>query len=91
MGELTRMVCEISNAPLPKRKVPDPVVLAGAALLTKVADLSGKPPPLGISVDEMRNVKEGSVFDGSKAERELGLAYTPIRKAIEEEVASHKK
>jgi len=26
--------------------------------------------------------------DGSKAERELGLVYSPLRKAIEEEVAS---
>jgi hypothetical protein len=39
----------------------------------------------------MRNLKEGRIFDGSKAERELGLAYTPIREAIEEEVASHRK
>ncbi len=35
----------------------------------------------------MRNAKEGAVFDGSKAERELGVTYTPIRQAIEEEVA----
>ncbi len=41
MGELTRIVCEISGAPLPKMSVPDRVVMAGAMLLTKVADLSG--------------------------------------------------
>jgi hypothetical protein len=39
----------------------------------------------------MRNLKEGAVFDGSKAERELNIAYTPIRQAIEEEVASHRR
>jgi dihydroflavonol-4-reductase len=91
MGELTRMVCELSGAPVPKRRVPDPLMLAGAALLTRVSDLSGKPPPLGMSTDEMRNAKEGAVFDGSKAERELGVTYTPIRQAIEEEVASHRR
>ncbi|MDQ5827548.1 MAG: NAD-dependent epimerase/dehydratase family protein [Chloroflexota bacterium] len=87
MGELTRIVCEISGAPLPKMSVPDRVVMAGAMLLTKVADLSGRPPLLGMSADTMRNIKEGTVFDGSKAERELGITYTPIRQAIEEEVA----
>jgi dihydroflavonol-4-reductase len=90
-GEHTRMVCEISGAPQPNRSIPGPVVMAAAALLTKVADLSGRPPFSGMSSDSMRNVREGAVFDGSKAERELGLSYTPIRKAIEEEVASHQK
>ncbi len=90
-GEFTRLICEISGAPLPRWRLPGPVVMAAAALLTKVADLSGKPPFAGMSIDSIRNVKEARVFDGSKAERELDLAYTPIREAIEEEVASHKK
>ena len=90
-GEFTRMVCEISGAPLPRWTMPGPVAMAGATLATKVADLSGRPPFSGMSTDTMRNVKEGRVFDGSKVERELGLAYTPIREAIEEEVASHRK
>ncbi len=76
---------------MPKMRVPDPLMLVGAALLTRVADLSEKPPPLGMSTDEMRNAKEGAVFEGSKAERELGVTYTPIRQAIEEEVASHRR
>jgi dihydroflavonol-4-reductase len=88
MGEITRMVSEISGVPLPKRRLPGPVVMAGAALMTKVADLSGRPPLWGMSTDQMRNIREGAVFDGSKAERELGLTYTPIREALEEEVAS---
>jgi dihydroflavonol-4-reductase len=91
MGEVTRMVGEISGVPLPKRRLPGPVVMAGAALLTKVADLTGRPPLSGMSTDQMRNIKEGAVFDGSKSERELNLAYTPIREAIEQEVASHRR
>ena len=91
MGELTRVVCEVSGAPLPRWRLPDPVAMATAALLTKAADLSGRPPYMGMSTDLMRNTKEGAVFDGSKAERELGLGYTPIRTAIEEEVASYRR
>jgi dihydroflavonol-4-reductase len=91
MGDLTRTVCGISGAPLPKVRVPDRAVMAGAALLTKVADLSGRPPLFGMSTDTMRNLKEGAAFDGSKAERELGVTYTPLREALEEEVVSHRK
>ena len=35
-------------------------------------------------------LRAGGAFEGGKAERELGLTYTPIGVAIEEEVASHK-
>lgn len=91
MGELTRMVCELSGAPVPRVRVPDPMAMATAALLTKAADLSGSPPYMGMSTDLMRNTKKGAVFDGSKAERELGVSYTPIRKPLEEEVASHRR
>jgi len=91
MGEVTRMVSEISGVPLPKMRLPGPVVMAGAALMTKVADLSGRPPLSGMSTDQMRNIRESAVFDGSKSERELDLTYTPIREAIEEEIASHRR
>ncbi len=91
IGEVTRMVSEISGVPLPKRRLPGPVVMAGAALMTKVADLTGRPPLSGMSTDQMRNIREGAVFDGSKSERELGLTYTPIREAIEEEIAFHRR
>ena len=41
-----------------------------------------------MAVDQIRVMKEGIRGDGSKAERELGIEYTPIRKAIEEAEAS---
>jgi dihydroflavonol-4-reductase len=91
MGGVTRMVSKISGVPLPKSRLPGPVVMSGAALVTKAADLAGRPPLSGMSTDRMRNVREGSIFDGSKSERELGLSYTPIRDAIQEEVASHRR
>ncbi len=91
MGEVTRMVCEISGVPLPKRRLPGPVVMAVAALMTKVADLTGRPPLSGMSTDQMRNIRAGAVFDGGKSERELGITYTPISEAVGEEVASHRR
>jgi dihydroflavonol-4-reductase len=89
-GEYTRMVCETSGTPPPKRSIPAAAVMAMAWVLTKAAELSGRPPRLGMSTDQMRNLRAGGAFDGGKAERELGLTYTPIGVAVEEEVASHK-
>jgi dihydroflavonol-4-reductase len=83
------MICETSGTP-PIRSIPGAAVMAIATVLTKVADLSGRPPLLGMSTDSMRNLRGGGTFEGGKSERELGLSYTPIRVAIEEEVASHK-
>ena len=88
LRELNRMVSEISGVPLPALRLPGSLAMAGAALLTWLADRIGQPPPWGMSADQIRTMKEGFAFDGGKAERELGLAYTPIRVAVEEEIAS---
>ncbi len=63
--------------------------MVNAALLTWLANLTKKPPMLGMSTDLTRAGKEGFGFDGSKAERELGITYTPIRVAFEEAIASY--
>jgi hypothetical protein len=43
-----------------------------------------------MAIDQIRVMKEGVRADGSKAERELGMSYTPIRNALEETIASLK-
>jgi hypothetical protein len=68
-----------------------------AAVLTCAAILLKSPPVWMmradrrwvISLDSMRTTREGFQFDGSKAERELGIVYTPIRAAIEEAIRSY--
>jgi dihydroflavonol-4-reductase len=85
--ELSEMISEISQVPLPRMQLPDSVVLVIARLLTGLAALTKKPPYLGL--DWCRTAKEGFQGEGTKAERELGLAYTPIRQAVEEAIASY--
>ena len=87
-GQINRMISEISGARLPRMRLPDGLTLAGAHLLTAVARLTGRPPMLGMSLDQIRTMKEGLVVDGSKAARELGIRYTPVRAAIAEEIQS---
>ena len=65
-------------------RVPDALAMATAHLLTGLAALTGRPPRWGLSTDHARTLREGLRFDGSKAERELGFAYTPIADAVRE-------
>ena len=88
-GEINRMVSEISGVRLPPFRLPDFSVVPNAWLLTKVADIIKRPPIWGMAIDQIRVMKEGVRADGSKAERELAIEYTPIRDAVEEAIASY--
>ena len=88
-GEINRMVSEISGVRLPLLRLPDFSVIPNAWLLTKVADIIKRPPIWGMAIDQIRVMKEGVRADGSKAERELAIEYTPIRDAVEEAIASY--
>jgi dihydroflavonol-4-reductase len=89
-GQINQMISEISGAALPRLSMPDWLAMANAALLTLLADVVKRPPPWGMALDQIRTMKEGAEADGSKAERELGITYTPIRAALEEAIASYK-
>ena len=88
-GEINRMVSEISGVRLPLLRLPDFSVIPNAWLLTKVADIIKRPPIWDMAIDQIRVMKEGVRADGSKAERELAIEYTPIRDAVHEAVASY--
>ncbi len=82
--EFNRLVSEIAGVPLPRIVMPDVLVLAASLLATGWAYLSGRPPIWQLAWDSIRTIRAGLEFDGSNAERELGLRYTPIRQALEE-------
>ncbi len=87
-GELNRVICDIAGVPLPPLRFPDAVTVFSARLLTGLANLIKRPPLLDLSVDQVALMRQGFVVDGSKAERELGIRYTPIRQALQEAIAS---
>jgi len=88
LSDYNKLISEVSGVPVPKLSMPVFMTQAGAFMLTALSRISGKEPLLGMSSDQIRIMKHGFRADGSKAERELGLVYSPLRKAIEEEVAS---
>jgi len=85
-SEFYRLISEVSGVPLPILALPDWLATAGAHACTVLASLTGKPPLLDLSVDQVALMRQGFIADGGKAARELGLAYTPIRRALEDEI-----
>ena len=89
--EINKMVSEITSVPLPKLYLPNAVTMLNAYLLTGLANIFKHTPLWGMSIDQMKVMKVGFSVDGSKAERELGIKYTPIRFALQEAIDSFKK
>jgi dihydroflavonol-4-reductase len=89
--EINKMVSEITSVPLPKLYLPNAVTMLNAYLLTGLANIFKQTPLWGMSIDQMKVMKVGFSVDGSKAERELGIKYTPIRFALQEAIDSFKK
>lgn len=84
--EINSLISEVSGVHLPKIEFPEWMTMMNAYLLTGIANLIKKPPLWGMAVGQMKVMKTGFSVDGSKAERELGIKYTPIQDAIRETV-----
>jgi dihydroflavonol-4-reductase len=84
--EFNSMICEISGTTLPSRSLPDYLVKAYALFITGAARVTRWPPRWGLTLDMARMMQMGMIADGSKAEQELGISYTSIRKALEDEI-----
>lgn len=88
MREVYQMTSEISGARTPRFSLPDSAVMGMAAFLTLVANITKRPPMLGLSMDMARIMKAGLQANGSKVVMELGMNYTPVRAALEEYISS---
>jgi dihydroflavonol-4-reductase len=88
--EINTWVSEISGIPLPFISIPNFMARINAFFLTALANITKKPPAWGLSSDFVRNALTDMRADGTKAERELGISYTPVRQAVEECIESFK-
>jgi dihydroflavonol-4-reductase len=89
-GEINHFINELSGARLPLLKLPIWMTTLTSYMLTGIANLIGKPPIWDMSVDQISLMKQGLKVDGSKAERELGITYIPIKTAIGEAIVSYR-
>lgn len=62
------------------RSMPVAAASVAGAIVEVVGRLSGRTPPLCREV--VRTLVHGHTYDGTKAERELGLSYTPVEETL---------
>lgn len=85
-GAVNRMAAELAGVRAPRLTMPGVLAMAGANVATLFARVTGRPPLMGMALEQFRLLRKGLTLDASKVERELGLHYTPLRVAIEDEL-----
>jgi dihydroflavonol-4-reductase len=71
---------EATGRRLDLRFLPGPLVSAGAVVVEAGARAIGRRPPF--CREMVRVLRAGHIYDGSKAQRELGLVYTPFAETL---------
>ncbi|MDF2740323.1 MAG: NAD-dependent epimerase/dehydratase family protein [Actinomycetia bacterium] len=80
-SEAIDLIAVISGLADRPRTLPLPVAMGVASVAETVARVRGRQPKL--CRESVRTLGHPHLYDGSKATRELGLRYTPIRQALE--------
>ena len=83
--EALDLVGEISGVRRRVVSLPAPVATAAGTLVGGAFRLAGKHPPL--CREMVRTLLHGHRYDGSRATRELGLAYTPVADTFRRTIA----
>jgi dihydroflavonol-4-reductase len=85
MTDALSLAAEVAGIDAKPRLAPRAVATIGGACVEAAFKLRGKHPP--VCREMVRTLLHGHRYDGSRAERELGLVYTPavetLRKTIE--------
>jgi dihydroflavonol-4-reductase len=85
MTDALSLAAEVAGIDAKPRLAPRAVATIGGACVEAAFKLRGKHPP--VCREMVRTLLHGHRYDGSRAERELGLTYTPavetLRKTIE--------
>jgi dihydroflavonol-4-reductase len=84
--EYFELIGELADVRVPELNLPEFLLIPVARVLEMLGTLTGRRP--AIPVDILKTTAAGSlIFDGTRAERELGLTYTPLRVALGEAVS----
>ncbi|HWH95788.1 MAG TPA: NAD-dependent epimerase/dehydratase family protein [Baekduia sp.] len=78
--EALALLTEIAGVDHRPRILPAPVASAAAAIAEAGFRVLGRTPP--VCREMVRTMLHGHLYDGSRATRELGLAYTPVRETL---------
>jgi dihydroflavonol-4-reductase len=78
--DLLELAAEVAGVTRAPRLLPRPLATVGGATAELVSRARGKHP--SVCREMVRTLLHGHRYDGSRAERELGLVYTPARETI---------
>jgi dihydroflavonol-4-reductase len=83
--EYFNIISRLANVPVPDTNIPEYLLLPVAKVMELVSRWTGKRPQLPIDV--LKTTAAGSLlFDGSLAEKELGISYTSLEMALKDAV-----
>jgi dihydroflavonol-4-reductase len=88
--EFNEMISEISGVSLPRMSLPDNIVVGLARIFTLFSDIFKLPPLYGLSRDQVSAMMSDARCTGKKAERELGIKYTPTKIALQEAINTYR-
>ena len=74
------LAAEVASVQRKPRLLPPPVATCAAAIAERGFKLVGRRPP--VCREMVRTLLHGHRYDGSRAERELGLRYTEPRETV---------
>lgn len=80
LEEALALIERITGVKRRPRSVPVAAAFAAGAIAEMTGRLRGRTPPLCREV--VRTLVHGHAYDGTKAERELGLSYTPVEETL---------
>ena len=78
--DLLELAADVAGVTAAPRLAPRPVARIGGAAAELVFRARRKHPP--VCREMVRTLLHGHRYDGTRAERELGLSYTPPRETI---------
>lgn len=84
-SEALELLRRVTGAELHPRRLPGRVALGAAALVEGASRLARRRPPF--CREMVRTMLHGHAYDGSKAQRDLGLRYTPLEETLRRTVA----
>lgn len=87
--EFNELISDFAGVSLPKISVPDDIVIWFSTILTRFSDLVKVPPLYGLSKDQVSAMMSDSRCSGAKAERELGINYTPIQISLQNAIKTY--
>ncbi len=85
---LLAAVSEVIGSKTARVILPDSLAMFVAGASALVARVLNRPPFQGMSPEYLMTLQNSLMADGSRSQKELGMAYTPIGDAIKEEIDS---